>query len=39
METARPLPFGAIARPGMGDFLSALASFSKRKDGADGQQD
>lgn len=39
METARPLPFGAIARPGMGDFLSALASFAKRKDGGDGQQD
>lgn len=32
METARPLPFGAVARPGLGDFLTALASFSKRKD-------
>jgi putative membrane protein len=28
METARPLPFNAIKRPGMGDFLSALTSFA-----------
>lgn len=28
METARPLPFSAVKRPGMGDFLSALASFA-----------
>ncbi len=32
METARPLPFRKIARPGLGDFLTALASFSKRKE-------
>lgn len=31
METARPLPFNAVKRPGMGDFLSALASFAARK--------
>ena len=31
METARPLPFSAARRPGMGDFLSALASFAARK--------
>lgn len=28
METARPLPFSAVKRPGMGDFLSALTSFA-----------
>ncbi|HEY4191241.1 MAG TPA: TIGR01620 family protein [Mesorhizobium sp.] len=28
METARPLPFTAVRRPGMGDFLSALTSFA-----------
>lgn len=33
IETARPLPFDAVKRPGMGDFLSALASFAgKSKD-------
>ena len=26
METARPLPFAALKRPGMGDFLTALAA-------------
>ncbi len=31
METARPLPFSAVKRPGMGDFLSALASFASKK--------
>lgn len=31
METARPLPFVAARRPGMGDFLSALASFASKK--------
>ena len=31
METTRPLPFFALKRPGMGDFLSALASFASRK--------
>ncbi|RUY11697.1 DUF697 domain-containing protein, partial [Mesorhizobium sp. M7A.F.Ca.US.005.03.2.1] len=34
METARPLPFSAAKRPGLGDFLSALTSFATRKDGA-----
>ncbi|MBW8908483.1 MAG: TIGR01620 family protein [Mesorhizobium sp.] len=33
METARPLPFIAVKRPGLGDFLSALTSFASRKDG------
>ena len=33
METVRPLPFTALKRPGMTDFLSALASFA-RKQGA-----
>ncbi|MET2826586.1 YcjF family protein [Mesorhizobium shangrilense] len=32
METARPLPFSASRRPGMGDFLSALTSFATKKD-------
>lgn len=33
IEAARPLPFEAVKRPGMGDFLSALASFAgKSKD-------
>lgn len=35
MDTARPLPFAAVKRPGLGDFLSALASFTSRK-AADG---
>lgn len=33
METVRPLPFVALKRPGMGDFLSALTTFATRKDG------
>jgi putative membrane protein len=33
METARPLPFIAARRPGMGDFLSALTSFASKKEG------
>ncbi len=28
METVRPLPFSAVKKPGMGDFLSALISFA-----------
>lgn len=28
METVRPLPFSAVRRPGMADFLSALTSFA-----------
>jgi putative membrane protein len=31
METTRPLPFTALKRPGIGDFLSALTSFAARK--------
>jgi putative membrane protein len=31
METARPLPFSAVKRPGMGDFLSALTSFASAR--------
>lgn len=29
METARPLPFDAIRRPGLSDFLAAIARFSR----------
>jgi putative membrane protein len=32
METARPLPFTAVKRPGLSDFLSALTSFAARKE-------
>ncbi len=31
METARPLPFNAVKRPGVSDFLSALTTFATRK--------
>ncbi len=31
METVRPLPFVGRKRPGMGDFLSALTTFTRRK--------
>jgi putative membrane protein len=31
MEVTRPLPFVAQKRPGMTDFLSALASFTRKK--------
>jgi putative membrane protein len=31
MEAARPLPFTALKRPGIGDFLSALTSFASKK--------
>lgn len=34
METARPLPFNAVKRPGMGDFVSALSTFAKKNDAA-----
>ncbi|WP_274628752.1 YcjF family protein [Arvimicrobium flavum] len=33
METARPLPFTAVRRPGLGDFLTALTSFTAKKSG------
>jgi putative membrane protein len=32
MEVARPLPFAALKRPGMADFLTALASFTRSKE-------
>lgn len=35
METVRPLPFAALKRPGMGDFLAALTSFVRRKNAAE----
>jgi putative membrane protein len=31
MEVTRPLPFTALKRPGMADFLAALASFTRKK--------
>lgn len=31
METVRPLPFSALKRPGMGDFVSVLARFARRQ--------
>jgi putative membrane protein len=31
METVRPLPFSAVKRPGMADFLAALSKFARRK--------
>ena len=37
METVRPLPFSAVKRPGMGDFLSALTSFVRRKGAVGGK--
>jgi putative membrane protein len=33
IETVRPLPFTALPRPRLTDFLSALASFTKKKTG------
>lgn len=39
METARPLPFTAVKRPGMGDFLSALTSFATSKGTEAGKND
>ncbi|WP_269929886.1 YcjF family protein [Aminobacter sp. HY435] len=30
MEAARPLPFAALKRPGMGDFLAALTTFASK---------
>jgi putative membrane protein len=32
METARPFPFSAARRPGLGDFLSALTRFATKKE-------
>lgn len=31
MEVTRPLPFNALKRPGMTDFLAALANFTREK--------
>jgi len=31
MDTVRPLPFTALKRPGMSDFLAALSSFAARR--------
>jgi putative membrane protein len=31
METARPLPFRALRRPGIGDFLSTLTRFAENR--------
>src|SRR5690606_6744501 len=38
METVRPLPFTALKRPGMGDFLAALSSFARKQDAAEGRK-
>lgn len=35
METVRPLPFAAVKRPGMGDFLAALSRFAGNKGAKD----
>ncbi|MDH4984875.1 TIGR01620 family protein [Aminobacter anthyllidis] len=35
METARPLPFAAVKRPGMGDFLAALTTFATKDKGSE----
>ena len=32
METIRPLPFAAVKRPGMGEFVTTLAKFSSSKE-------
>ena len=37
MEATRPLPFAAVRRPGMSDFLSALTSFAAKKPNDDGR--
>jgi putative membrane protein len=38
MEAARPFPFEAVKRPGMGDFASALTTFASRKGDEDREQ-
>lgn len=35
METARPLPFAAVKRPGIGDVLAALTTFATKDKGAE----
>ena len=37
MEVTRPLPFNALKRPGLTDFLTALASFTRAKAAAGGK--
>lgn len=37
METARPLPFNAVRRPGVGDFLAALTAFARARRSEDNQ--
>jgi putative membrane protein len=32
MDLCRPLPFKAVKRPGIGDFLGDIASFGERED-------
>ncbi|MGE0499417.1 MAG: YcjF family protein [Rhizobiaceae bacterium] len=32
MDTVRPFPFKVVKRPGLGDFLSALATFARARD-------
>lgn len=36
MEAARPLPFEAVRRPGIGDFVGALAKFASHRETAAG---
>jgi putative membrane protein len=36
METVRPLPFSAVKRPGVSDFLSALTAFATRRSSGEG---
>lgn len=38
METARPLPFLAVRRPGLADFLQALTAFTKARQDEGGEQ-
>jgi putative membrane protein len=37
VETVRPLPFTALKRPGIGDFLSALTSYASASQGKSGK--
>ena len=39
METARPLPFEAARKPGLGEFLGALTSFAARQKETDRTRD
>jgi putative membrane protein len=33
IDTSRPLPFSAVKRPGMGDFVTALSRFARQRGG------